>query len=50
VASAVAERKIASHQGFYGLILDNVLSESCKYDSLSLSICIKYKNIKISMS
>ncbi|PNF34553.1 hypothetical protein B7P43_G10737 [Cryptotermes secundus] len=28
LASAVADRKIASDHGFYGLILDNVLSES----------------------
>jgi len=39
LVSAVGDHKIASDEGFYGLILDNVLSESCKYISLWFYLC-----------
>lgn len=54
--SAFSDRKIASDKGFYGLILDNILSESCKYNSLKfylhyscLQLWLRMYNIEISV-
>lgn len=54
--SAFSDRKIASDKGFYGLILDNILSESCKYNSLkfylyysSLQLWLRMHHIEISV-
>lgn len=47
--SAFSDRKIASDEGFYGLILDNILSESCKYNSLKFYLYYSYLHLWLRM-
>jgi len=54
--SAFSDRRKASDKGFYGLILDNILSESCKYNSLKfylhyscLQLWLRMYHIEISV-